>query len=81
MAKLSGEHHNLAAVVGIVSDKVTDKTSNIRAETLDPSIAINGAADKSPSGRAGCFPRPHRLRRSNPFAIQLRRNIFCLCGL
>ena len=45
MANLAGQHRDLSSVVGVVSDQIADKSSDIGTKAFDTAIGFEGAAD------------------------------------
>jgi hypothetical protein len=75
MAELAGEHGDLATMVGIVRDQVTEKSGDIGTKAFDAAIRLHGATHHRAESFTAGFQRLLGLGRSDCGAIELCGNL------
>lgn len=66
--------------MGVVRDKVTEKSSHVRTKALDAAVALQGAVDDRGEGVAALVERAQRLCRRYGGTIELRGDLAAFSG-
>ena len=74
MAHLAGQHRDLSPVMGVVSDQVSEKPSDIWMKAFDTAIGLESARHDIVQCLAALVERSHGLLRSDGGLLQLCRN-------
>ena len=77
MPHLAGKHGNLSAMVGVVSDEISEKADCVWTKTFDVAVGGDGSAQNYAESFAALFHCPQSLRRSRAVGGE-GANVFCM---
>ena len=80
MARTDAQHRDLATVMGVMRDQVTEKSSHIRTKAFDAAVGLPRRGHRPHSKTDSLLQSSRSLRRSNGGAIELSWNLARLCG-